>query len=693
MGAFISLLQPAPRENPTQAYNEGAQAAAQRTMEQAQTTNYLENAQNQQLDIQQKQMQLDIQRRLAKAYQDAADRMKAKQGASPDGSSLPPTAAATPPTASPTAPQAGASTVLAPQAQPPATSAPSTDGIPEYLRPNPEAPPVAAVSPAVPAGAAAALMPPVSPTPAPQQAVRPIPAPAQAAPTQSWQSPGDDFHAELTRSLNENGLGQMVPGVNKQYSDMVIAQAKSVSDTADAHAKVAAQATQLIQGIAQLPPEQRDAQYQRVLPQLASLEQKMGGDPSQVPSTWDDSRMAVLAAQGTSVTEYANHLHQAAETARLTQEGIINNAPKAADYLQREVGATTSPQQYAELRQRIGTYAAAEKQANPNAPSFWQSALSSYPEQWSPDVAKDATLSSLKPDERVTYFTKQLNDSAQRLKSAALSGPTAYTAELAAQTAKNPEVANLFAPAPAPGAKWDGTGVATQAANVGATGEQYITAQNTMQYREDLLNIRDRLADISQQRADTAQQKADQARNPKGLTPAQVMVEKRRLDADENGTPSRPGGVTGLRRVLGSQLQAGAVVDKDGKSIPLTRDSRAQLQAKYNAATDFHQSLQFQKADLYGIQRPDLVSINEAKDGETVAGPDGSAWKKQDGVMYYQAPGSSASVATPPPATPPELKQDTQPTIKAGDTKYINGKAVKITKVYPDGTADYTALK
>jgi hypothetical protein len=692
MGAYsIPLMgQPAPRENPTQAFNEGADQATRRYMEQAQTGNYMENAQLQQQDIQLKQMQISVQQRLAKAYQDATDKVNASRGSRQAGPPPPsaqapsatvqpvPDTVSAPPQSPPT--PVGASAVLTPQTEisipyvnaPPPPPAVGANGVPYNLQPNPPetsaqaaqaAPPPdisAARVAALPTRAEIYANPPAGNSladfarPAAQSPT--ASSPAAPNPSQVAQPPAVDFHTALIESLNQNGLGQMVPGISKQYSDMAISQAKAISDMADAHSKLATQATQLIQGIAGLPAGERDAQYQRVKSQLATLEQKMGGDAAQVPQTWDDSTMKVLAGNGTAVAEHATQLHQAAETARLAQEGIVNLAPKAAEYMQSQAAAITDPQSYQDLRTRIAAYAAQEKKANPNGPGFWQSALDSYPAQWSPAVSQDATLASLKPDERVTYFTKQLNDASQRLKSAALSGPDAYRAEFAAQTTKNPEFSNLFPAAPAPGAKWDAQAVATQAANVGATGEQYITAQNTSQWKEQLNDIHLQMVGIAQQRADTGQQRADQVRSSRGLTPTAVLNEKAKIDADLNGTASSPGGgLNGLRRQIGAQISSGKFVNRDGVEVPLTPQAKEELTQKYEAATDHSQSLQFDRAALDGVQRPDasaLLNASDASNGTVLNGPDGSQWKKQDDVFYLAAGPAGQTTPAAPTAQP-----------------------------------------
>lgn len=561
------------------------------------------------LDLQQKQIQLDIQKNIAKSYEEAAAEMQAPaaspsstntapSGARPASPATPPPAASpqsapppddtTPAEAPPpsamalsrgttdnavpppgpeaTGPESGPPSAMAIPAQVP-TPAPQPDAStpPQAPAPSAMAMPAAsagpmsvsgAASPAGPVSLSSMAAPPSTGgqsaavrSTSPQAANPPANAPSAPAPVP------ENFHAALVRRLYANHVGQMVPGISKAYTDMQISQAKALADQSDAHAKVASQAAQLINGIASLPtPEQREQQYQQMRPRIAQLESQLPGaqgQPSVLPPNWDDHTMSVLAAAGTNMAEQFAHAHQVGETTRLAAQGIVENAPKAADYLQKEMAAVTSPAQYKELLDRVSDYADMEEKANPGKASLWRAALKPYPEQWSPEVSQQATLSSLKPDERVKYFTGQLNDAAQRLKSAAMKGPDDYAVELNTQLAKHPEYANLFPAVAQPGQAWDAKKMADQAAKVGTTGEQFLTANNMSDYRKELIGLRSQMVGIAQQNANTRENRETAAEHKSRIS---ALADRAIEESEANGGQ---GAADALKNVQNSKFYQG----------------------------------------------------------------------------------------------------------------------------------------
>jgi len=440
------------------------QMMQQRQLQQQQMQLMQQQTQGEQIQNEQAQMKVMQQKLLMKAYQDTTDELAARGTAAPAASpaAAPAATAVTPPATA--APTGQGYLPVGEGYMPLAPSLSSAMGGPPDLPANP---------PSTPAAAASA--------PAPQAAPPPAASP-QTAP---------DFHEGLIRNLYKNGLGFMVPGVDKQFSDMAIAHAKVLSDQAAAHQSMADQATGLLQGAASLPIEDRDAQYQRIRPQLAAIEQRMGADTSQLPQHWDattDGTIQSLMAQAYKASDWTNHVHQAAETARLAQEGIVNNAPKAAEYLQKEMASISTPQQYTELRNRISTYAAAEQRANPNGTSYWQTALDAYPEQWNTGLAQQATLASMPAQDRVTALQKHLELTTQRLSAAAGLGPQSYATELA-QT--DPTEAPLFP-------KTAGASNMKQIRDIGLTAAQATMAD----FRGQEIGIQDQKIQLMRDRLD-----------------------------------------------------------------------------------------------------------------------------------------------------------------------------------------------
>jgi hypothetical protein len=643
-------VKPVQMPDPMQAYG-NALAIKSHIQQQA-----LQGKQMQAIDLenQQRQIQMDAVRQYNLAMQAGMGAVPGQPGPAPAS----PTAQAPAPPPDAGFTNASGEFVANPAAQPatPQTAAAPpeagfTNASGEFVA-NPAAQPAASLPAAAPenvlsksAPAPIRSTPPAIPTATPQQ---PAAGGIAGIPTIDYD--------KVAQYLVAHGQGNQVMGVlsaQAKYRQELALQHKT---EAEVHQDQMGQVAQAFQGV------NSEATLQQALRTAVPLAQKYGVDASQFPAHYDPATTPSFISQTVATAaKLADFSRQAQEAADL-QYRISAGIPKTSKDLEEQYHADISlAQNQGDLDLKNQKWNAIAK-ADPTGMTAKLLTPLIEP-KWSPETSQDATLSSLKPDERVKYFTGQLNDASQRLKSAALRGPQAYSDELARQVGKRPELANLFPAVPTDPGQFDRQAMATQAANVGATGEQYITAQNTMQYRQDLLAIRDRLADISQQRADTGQQRADQARNPKGLTPGQMMIEKRNIDADENGTPSRPGGLNGQRGQLGTQLKTGTFgADKDGKPIPLTPQTRAQVQARYQAATDALQGIQFRKADLYGIQRPDATTIVNAQDGDSLAGPDGSAWKKQDGVVYYQSPNSGAAPpAAPPAATAPPVQRPAAP--------------------------------
>lgn len=647
------------------------------------------------MQLQQKQMQaVDLENQQRQMQIDAVKQynagMKIAMGLNEDGSpaaaappAVPPVPASsvTPHPADDTTPDADYGTASTPGASTPPSSygAPAT---PNAFAPKPQAPAPLA-TPAAPARPPASI-------------------PGHAG------IPTIDYD-KFAQYMISHGQGSQVMGVLSAHTKFLQEVALQHKTEAEAHADQMALVMQAFQGVNRAPEDQKEAVYQQALRTAIPLAQRYGIDASQFPAHYDPATTPEFInesiASATKIADFARQTHEAADLQFRISAGI----PKTAKELEEQYhGDVSLAQDQTQLDAKNAKWKAI---ANTDKTGTLARILAPMmTAKWTPDLSQDATLESLKPDERVKYFTGQLNDASQRLKSAALRGPQAYTSELARVTGKNPELANLFPPAPEPGQPWNAQDMATAAASAGATGEQFITAQNMMKYREDLLAIRDRMADIAQQRADHAE--AFTA-NGRPLTQGQQKVEARNIANDEYGTPSRPGGLHLERLRVGNVLKNGT----DPKTnSPLTPQQLGDWQARYQGATDALQGLQFRKADLYGIQRPDAASVLNSKNGETVTAPDGSVWRKQDDVLYFQGKGNGTEQfplvghssqsprqtppPTPPPAAtapppaaappaqqpPPQQQPPAQPApqgndivhLKMPDGKYISGPKAKV---------------
>lgn len=493
--------------------------------------------QQHQLANQQNQKQLDIANRMERAYQSALDRTRAASVNTPPPQATSPTPAiseAAPPalsgaTQSGNSGLSGTSEASAPDAEAQPGMQPANSSSFQPMSSLGTNPPVGAPGIAI-SGLAAGTNPMtgqrVYGTPRPMdesmggdqgQAAPPIqprtiptaPPPRTASPADNWNGAPPGFYAALEDEFYKNGLGAQVPGMQKAHAELGIQMSKNVSDAALAHQQQAEQATQLLQGIRNIQdPAQQQAEYQKIRPQFQRLEAAMGSDISQIPRAWNNTAMDAYIAQGFKVQEYGNHIHQAAEQARLMHQGVLTDAPKAAEYFQKELGGVTSPQQYAELRQRISNLAEAEKTAAPNGTSFYQQVLDNNPKEWNQGMQRQATLASMPPNDRPTFLQHDFANTAQRLSAAAQQGADQYAAQLATVA---PEDRSLF------DQKWS-KDTAENARRTGLTASQV-----------GVEDLKDRALSVSQMKAEFYEA-LSQARTDKLKNPAPTAAEQKNTD-------------------------------------------------------------------------------------------------------------------------------------------------------------------
>ena len=458
---------------------------------------------------------------------------------------------------------------------------------------------------------------------------------------------------KVVQFLVAHNQGSQVMGVlnaQAKYRQEVALQHKN---EAEVHQAQMAQIAQLFQGVNAAPSDQKEAVYQQALQVAAPLAQKYGVPISYFPAHYDPQTTPTFLdqtiAHATTLADFAKQTHEAADLQQRFSAGLPKTANELEDQYRSDISLANSQADLDLKNQKWQAIARTDPTGNTTR------ILSALAQPtWSPGLSTDSTLESLKPEDRVKYFTGQLNDASQRLKSAALRGPQAYAATLGQITGKSPELANIFPAAPDPNnpTAWDGQKVATQAAMAGATGEQYITAQNSMQYKEQLLQIRDRLADVAESGAAMRQQALNAKLNGPRMTPGQQAVEERNISSLEDGTPTRPGlNLSRLR--IGQQItqvqndmQAGKTTDAKGNALV---DVRNKLITDLQGANDALQKVQFRKAKLYGIGTPDPQDVASAADGEAVQAADGSTWKKQDGVAFFKGMGDNGQAAAPAP--------------------------------------------
>lgn len=326
------------------------------------------------------------------------------------------------------------------------------------------------------------------------QAAPPAPAHPMASHVAGAPLPTFNFNA-VVDSLVRSGHGALVPGMMQGNTELLTKQAALLKDQTANHTALAAQATQLIQAIPQIhgdSPEEtqqlRDRAYQRILPQLTDIERKM--DPnSQLPATWDDQTGQQMIANGTTVTDFNNRQHQTAALALQMQENAPKSAAEAESQINHSAGNTTSQQQLDDVRGRYQALADYEKKVNPNGVSFYALALKNLPIQWSPDVALQAQVDQMKPEDVPKFFQSRIETASDRMKAAALEGRAAYAYELAST---DPLERSLFLP---PGANFDPQKMSTAAAKVGESASQQITAESLGQYRKELAAWRNKSLD------------------------------------------------------------------------------------------------------------------------------------------------------------------------------------------------------
>ncbi len=364
------------------------------------------------------------------------------------------------------------------------------------------------VNPPAPADVPAPVQPEVSGGPVPQasqpviggSSVPPVAAPAPtqpATPNTPFTNPKFDpalFYQKLIEKAPQYGMGAQIPRLATEAVDLQTKQAKLIADQATNHQTLADRAAQLLQGITALPIASRDAEYQKVYPRVAELEKQMGGDPNSLPARWTeetDNAIQPLIAQGFKAADYASHLARTADTARLLQNGIITEAPKAHEYVQGQLANIGSQSQLDDLRGQLTALAANEKLVNPKGVSIYGEELAKLPTSWNAGMRLDAQLAATKPQDRPKLLQDSLAQQAAMVAGAAMQGKDQYAAALANV---DPKFAGLFTPP----AQYDPKATPDNARTVGQSVEQAVTNA----FKAGQLNVAEGKAEVYKELAD-----------------------------------------------------------------------------------------------------------------------------------------------------------------------------------------------
>jgi hypothetical protein len=630
-----------------------------------------------QLRAQEMQRQVNDARIQASAYTQA---MKEYAG----GGAQP--AASTAPSANPPA-----SAVPAPSPSAPAAPAPA----PEEDQ-NPASLTYGLKSDSAPAAAAAPYS--ASPTLANLQAgpaVAPAAAPAAPAAPRTATTPPLAFSGTVQFPVNlntptlrrayeiasQNGLS---PQAQMQYLQSIASQQQAYNKMNDEtraalgkqYGEIADRAMGFLSAINGDPkiandPVAKDQRYNAFLDGLARdrliSAQEYGNWKQQYPSYPGDDviRQAAFAHMG------ASELAKLQEPGQKAQQQAVEIAAKKSDLAQKmeqdylaDVAMAGDPK----ALQAVNDWWANRAKLDPSGDS--STILNGIRiSTWTPDAEQLASISSQSPDKRPKAYQDQLAHVSQRMTAAANKGRDAYAKEYAL----HPLEQSLFPDPPKIGANFDSKAVADQSAKVGQTPNEYITAQNTLQYRNDLLAIRDRLADISQQRADKstggAQAKAAlntaigqvrantiDAMQGRGVPPEKVtgddavrFLDERNPDGSYRNWPDMdPGQREQVRQEFVKQ-QGAALRSQNTQSII---DKRQQDDATMRALLGGQPASGARAPAPAAAPAPPVRTVAPGRapspppqaiadripEGRTATGPDGTKWRKQNGRMVQVNP-------------------------------------------------------
>jgi hypothetical protein len=181
-------------------------------------------------------------------------------------------------------------------------------------------------------------------------------------------------------------------------------------------------------------------------------------------------------------------------------------------------------------------------------------------------------------------------------------------------------------------------------------------AEQRAQYQRDSLDLREQIANQNAGlRAAYNEILRTRGAGGRTLTPGQLQVEQRNIDALENGTGTKEKpGLNALRMRLGQQLKSGknekgeAFKDKAGKITDQAEHDR--IVSELQAVNDNLQNVQFRKAKLYNIGTPDPQDVAAADEGAEIETAEGAVWTKKGGVAFFARMGGAGQ--QPAPAAP-----------------------------------------
>lgn len=245
-------------------------------------------------------------------------------------------------------------------------------------------------------------------------------------------------HAGVAKHLADAGFGSQINGVmseaaKQQAADAALRKAQLANNAADME-----QQAQFLNGVQDMPLEQRAEAYQKVYPGLTAAAKKFGIDTSLITPQYDPTKVPGYISFGTKLADHARQAQETADLAQRIAQGLPKTTSEYQDAYRADLAGATNQSHLDAINQKWNALAGLDKTGQ--AASILKSLI--VP-KWTPAVAQEAATDLTPVKDRSKTEADDIALASQKLYNAARFGQVAYTRQY---DALKPAQQALFTP-------------------------------------------------------------------------------------------------------------------------------------------------------------------------------------------------------------------------------------------------------